>query len=82
MKQVFGRRYIQLKSATGIGILILFLFYDLLGREVAVLVDEVKDAGNYPLRLTRNGLRLTSGVYFYQLRAGSFVETKQMIMLK
>ncbi|MBV6421056.1 MAG: hypothetical protein DAHOPDDO_02325 [Ignavibacteriaceae bacterium] len=61
--------------------------YDVLGEEVATLVDEYKPAGKYEVefnalssfRLVRN---LTSGTYFYQLRASSFIETKKMSLLK
>jgi photosystem II stability/assembly factor-like uncharacterized protein len=54
--------------------------YDVLGNEVATLVDEYKAAGKYDIEFDATGLN--SGVYFYQLRAGSFVETKKMILLK
>jgi hypothetical protein len=60
--------------------------YNVLGREVATLVDEYKQAGNYKVKLNAGHLErsreMTSGVYFYQLKAGSSVETKKMIMLK
>ncbi len=54
--------------------------YDLLGREVAVLVDEVKPAGNY--KITFNGSNLASGIYLYRLAAGNFIQTRKMILLK
>ncbi|OQY12526.1 MAG: hypothetical protein B6I31_03035 [Desulfobacteraceae bacterium 4572_19] len=54
--------------------------FDLLGREVAILVNKVKPAGCYEIKL--NGTALPSGVYFYQLRAGSFIDVKKMILLK
>ncbi len=54
--------------------------YDILGIEVAALVNENKPAGNY--EATFNASSLSSGVYFYKLQAGSFVETKKMILLK
>jgi photosystem II stability/assembly factor-like uncharacterized protein len=54
--------------------------YDLLGREVATLVNEEKSAGNYEVEF--NGSMLPSGIYFYQIKAGNFVETKKMILLK
>ena len=53
---------------------------DLLGREVAVLVNERKAPGNYEVRFDAAGL--ASGVYFYRLTAGSFVQTKKMIVVK
>jgi beta-galactosidase len=54
--------------------------YDLLGREVAVLVDERKPAGSY--ESTFDARELASGVYLYRLTAGSAVETKKMAVLK
>jgi hypothetical protein len=54
--------------------------YDLLGREVASLVNEVKQAGTYPV--TWNAARLGTGVYFYKIQVGSFSETKKMILIK
>lgn len=54
--------------------------YDVLGNEVATLVNEEKPAGEYEVEF--DGRELTSGIYFYKLQAGSFVETKKMILLK
>ncbi len=54
--------------------------YDMLGREITTLVDIEKPAGNYEINFDASGL--TSGVYFYQLRADSFVETKKMVLLR
>jgi len=54
--------------------------YDILGREVATLVNEEKPMGSYEVQFISNGL--TSGIYFYQLKAGDFVETKKMILLR
>ena len=54
--------------------------YDVLGNEVATSVNEEKPAGTYEVEF--NGTGLTSGIYFYQLKAGSFVETKKMILLR
>jgi hypothetical protein len=54
--------------------------YDVLGNEVATLVDEYKPAGSYEVEWDASGF--PSGVYFYQLKAGSFVETKKMILLR
>ena len=54
--------------------------YDVLGNEVATLVDEEKPAGNY--EVTFNASEIASGIYFYRLQAGSFVETKKMILIK
>jgi len=54
--------------------------YDVLGNEVATLVNEEKPAGNYEVNF--NASSLSSGTYFYKLQAGSFIETKKMILLK
>ena len=54
--------------------------YDVLGNEVATLVDEYKPAGDYQVNF--NSSAFTSGVYFYQLKAGSFIQTRKMILLK
>jgi carboxypeptidase T len=54
--------------------------YDLLGREVKVLVDERKAPGSYEVQFDASGL--SSGVYFYRLTAGNFVQGRKMIVLK
>lgn len=54
--------------------------YDVLGKEVATLVDNEKHAGNYEVNFDAAGL--ASGVYFYKLQAGGFIETKKMILLR
>ena len=56
------------------------IVYDLLGREVAVLVNERKVPGTYEVAF--DGNRLASGVYIYRLRAGSFVQSRTMLLLK
>ncbi|MFA6597452.1 MAG: LamG-like jellyroll fold domain-containing protein [Ignavibacteriaceae bacterium] len=56
--------------------------YDVLGNEVATLVNEEKQPGVYNYELGIRNYELSSGVYFYQLRAGGFVQTKKMIVLK
>ncbi len=59
---------------------VLLKVYDILGNEVAILVNEEKPAGNY--RIQFKTASLASGIYFYKIRAGSFVQTKKMILLK
>ncbi len=54
--------------------------YDLLGREVATLVNKEQPAGNYSVSF--NASKLSSGIYFYQLRAGNFISTKKMMLVK
>ncbi|NOX66409.1 MAG: T9SS type A sorting domain-containing protein [Chlorobi bacterium] len=54
--------------------------YDILGREVATLVNKEQSAGNYEVQF--NASSLTSGIYFYQLKAGSFIESKKMLLLQ
>ena len=63
------------------------IIYDALGREVALLVNEEKEAGSYKVefesvRLRRSSQQLASGIYFYQIRAAAFVETKKMLLLR
>jgi hypothetical protein len=54
--------------------------YDVLGKEVATLVSDKLAAGRY--EVTFNGSQLTSGVYFYRLQAGSFIETRKLVLLR
>jgi carboxypeptidase T len=61
---------------------VIIKIYDLLGSETAVLMNEVKEAGDYSVELDINRIGLTSGVYFYTIKAGSFFETKKMVVLK
>lgn len=54
--------------------------YNVLGSEVATLVNEFKNAGSYNVSFSAENL--SSGVYYYKLKSGTFVETKKMILLK
>ncbi len=56
--------------------------FDILGNEIAQLVDETIQAGLQNYRLTSHNHQLSAGVYFYQLRAGDLISTKKMILLK
>jgi hypothetical protein len=68
-------------------ILITLKIYDVLGNEVATLVNEEKPAGEYEVefnayRHSGKVRNLPSGIYFYQLKAVNFVETKKMVLMK
>ena len=65
---VSSRQYVTLK------------IYDVLGNEVAILVNEEKPIGSYEVEF--DATTLPSGIYFYRLQAGSFVETKKMLLLR
>ncbi|HOJ07822.1 MAG: T9SS type A sorting domain-containing protein [Ignavibacteriota bacterium] len=70
---IANRQFVQLKV------------YDVLGNEIATLVNEEKSSGTYEIEFSVGAsqrLALTSGVYFYQLKAGNFLETKKMVFLK
>jgi hypothetical protein len=54
--------------------------FDILGNEIIKLVDGYRTIGKYEVEFDAS--TLTSGTYFYQLIAGSFVETKKMILMK
>ena len=56
--------------------------YDLTGREIIVLIDEPKNAGNHKIRFDATSYKLSSGVYFYTLTANGFTQTKPMMLLK
>jgi hypothetical protein len=54
--------------------------YDLLGREIKTLVNEFKNAGSYLVSF--NGSEFASGIYFYRIQAGSFIQVKRMVLIK
>ncbi|MGA2625183.1 MAG: T9SS type A sorting domain-containing protein [Bacteroidota bacterium] len=54
--------------------------YDILGREVATLVNEEKPPGEYTV--TWNAEGVASGIYYYRLQAGNYIETKKLLLLK
>jgi hypothetical protein len=53
--------------------------YDILGREIKVLVNKTQKAGNYEVKFDAS--TISSGIYFYKLQVGSFSETKKMVLL-
>ena len=54
--------------------------YDMLGKEIAVIVNETLLPGNYEVEF--NASNLTSGIYFYELQSNNFREVKKMVLLK
>ena len=54
--------------------------YNLLGKEVAVLAHDLIKAGKY--RITWNAEGFSSGVYFYRIEAGNFIDSKKMVLVK
>ncbi|MFI5144081.1 MAG: T9SS type A sorting domain-containing protein [Ignavibacteria bacterium] len=56
------------------------IIYDILGREVATLINEKLEAGNYNVEW--NAANYSSGIYFYKLESGDFVQTKKMVLIK
>ena len=54
--------------------------YDITGREVSVLVNEVKTPGSYRVRF--NAVNLSSGIYFYTMNTGDYFASKKMVLIK
>ncbi len=69
-----------LLGGDGRGGLVTLKVYDILGSEVATLVNEEKSAGTYEVEFDASNL--PSGIYFYRLESGSFSSTKKLILLK
>ena len=70
----------QAKGRVGVGSYVSLKVYDLLGREVATLVNEMKEPGSYEITWDASGV--ASGVYLYRLKAGTFTETKKLILMR
>lgn len=56
------------------------IVFDMLGREVTTLVNERKEAGVYDVKFDASGL--ASGLYFYRLKAGAFVQTRKLLLIR
>jgi predicted lipoprotein with Yx(FWY)xxD motif len=69
-----------IKYAIGSEQLVSLKIYNVLGNDIATLVNEEKPAGTYEINF--NASQLSSGVYFYKLQAGSFLETKKLTLIK
>jgi len=54
--------------------------YDILGNEIATLVNEYKPAGNYEVKFDASNI--SSGIYFYELQVGNFMQTRKMLLMK
>ncbi len=65
-------------------IYVILKVYDVLGNEVATLVNEYKPAGSYEVEFQSavHSHQFASGIYFYQLKAGNYLETKKMILMR
>jgi len=65
---------------TGLALSVKLKIYNILGVEVATLVNENKSAGNHEVEFNAEGL--SSGIYFYTLTAGSFTQTRKMMLIR
>jgi hypothetical protein len=64
---------------------VILTIYDLMGREVTQLINTVQDAGFRSIQwdaTDKHGKSVGAGVYFYQIHAGEFVQTRKMVLLK
>jgi hypothetical protein len=73
-------RYTIPSAGTSLMKLVQLKVYDVLGNEVAALVDEYKEAGAYEENFDASGL--ASGMYLYRLQAGDFISTKKLILIR
>ena len=76
-----------LLGGDGRGGLVTLKVYDVLGNEITTLINEEKPAGSFEVEfnshLSVSGIReLTSGIYFYRIKAGEFIQTKKMVLMK
>jgi len=62
------------------GTIVELIVFDVLGREVETIVNREQAAGHYEIEF--NASRMSSGIYFYKIQAGGFIETKKMVMMK
>lgn len=61
--------------------------YDILGKEIFTLVNELKQAGRYVISfnarlMARQGNNLSSGIYYYKIKAGSFEKVRKMVLIR
>ncbi len=72
----------RIKYSISTSSLVSIKIYNILGKEVAILLNEQKNPGEYQLTFNSGKYNLSSGVYFYKLSAGSFTSVKKMMLLK
>jgi hypothetical protein len=60
--------------------IVVIKIFDVIGNEIETLVSEEKSVGTYEVNW--NAINIPSGIYFYKLQAGSFIETKKMVLMK
>ena len=70
----------KIKFVIGSQQLVIIKVYDMLGNEITTLVNDIKEPGIYESEF--NASQLSSGTYFYQLKAGNYVETKKLLLIK
>jgi hypothetical protein len=70
----------QIKFTVPYSVNVSLKVYNMIGQEVATLVNEVKDAGKYTVTFSSNNL--PTGTYYYKLNAGDFSEVKKMMLMK
>ncbi len=56
--------------------------YDILGKEIATLVNNFRTAGNYKVELNADNYKMSTGIYYYQIESNGFTDTKKMILVK
>ncbi len=70
----------KIKYSVAKNCIVIIKVYDLVGKEIKTLVNEYKPRGNYEVEF--NGLNLSNGIYFYQMQAERFSDTKKLILIK
>jgi hypothetical protein len=78
----FEFRISDFPAGSGAGGFVTLKVYDILGREIITLINEEKNPGSYTVKFDASKYNLASGIYFYQLKAGNFLSTKKMVLIK
>lgn len=61
---------------------VILTVYDMLGREIKTLINEFKNSGEHEVIFNAAGMNLSSGIYLYRIKSGSFVQTKKLMLIK